>query len=336
MYNIQDNIVALATVPGKSALNVVRCSGAGVLDLYLNLTNTKTLPKPNFVHLSSFYQKKQIIDQGMVVFFKSPKSFTGQDMLEISVHGGRLVVKKLLLTIGVLGFRQAMPGEFSYRSFISGKMDLVQAEAVSALIESNSNLDALYSINNIRGALSKQIKNISTELRRLVVYMEHELDFTEEEIAFIEMGEYKTKIICLKQKVADVLEKSFLSNEIKGSVDICIIGKTNVGKSSLFNRLLGYGRSIVTKRAGTTTDTVSAGLMLNETSVDLIDTAGIRKTRKEIESKGIKRTYQTIKKADIVLFVDDKNPKKESKAFQAILNQKKVVYIQNKRDQYNC
>ena len=165
MYNTEDNIVALATIPGKSALNVVRCSGKGCSLLYLNLFNQKKVSSPNSVHLRSAYYNKQIVDECMAVFFRAPKSYTGEDMLEISTHGGTTIVKKLIGCIEQQGFRQAFPGEFTYRSFVGGKIDLLQAESVQSAIDSGNSLDSLYAINNVKGGLSKKTAKITLKIQ---------------------------------------------------------------------------------------------------------------------------------------------------------------------------
>ena len=332
MYNTKDNIVALATTPGKSALNVVRCSGSGCLELYYHLTKLKKPPIPNMSCLKSVYNKNSIIDELMLTFFAAPKSFTGENVLEFSSHGGLIIAKKLISTIESFGFRQAMPGEFSYRAFLNGKIDLIQAEAISTIVDSNKNLDVLYSINNLKGSLSSPIKKILQECENVLVYMEHEMDFNENEIAFTGLSEYKKSFNKLEKKASKIIYASFLAKENKGNITISLAGKTNAGKSSLFNKLIGYERSIVTEKEGTTRDTVEASLIIGGQDVSLIDTAGIRKTKNVIEKKGISRTYDAINKSDLVLFVDQEDPIKESKKYSKILKNKEILFIKSKDD----
>ena len=332
MYNIQDNIVALSTVPGKSALNVVRCSGPQIVRLYKDLTKSSKNPAPNYAHLKTVYSNKEIVDELMLTFFAGPKSFTGQDMLELSTHGGFVIVKKIIALIEGLGFRQAMPGEYSYRAFIHGKIDLIQAESISSIIDSGNNLDVLYSLNNLKGGLSKAIKTILNKTEDIITHIEHELDFDEGEIDFVNLTEYEkqlNKIIALARKIKT---GSYLAQENKSNFNICLVGKTNAGKSSLFNCLLGYNRSIVTKQKGTTRDTIEAELIINDVNVTLIDTAGIRKAKDIAEKEGVSRTYAAIKDADVVVFVDEKNPTTESKKYSAILKNKKLLFVQSKVD----
>ena len=332
MYNTKDNIVALATTPGKSALNVVRCSGSGCLELYYHLTKLKKPPTPNMSCLKSVYNKDSIIDELMLTFFAAPKSFTGENVLELSSHGGLIIAKKLISTIESFGFRQAMPGEFSYRAFLNGKIDLIQAEAISTIVDSNKNLDVLYSINNLKGSLSSPIKKILQECENVLAYMEHEMDFNENEIAFTRLSEYKKNFNKLEKKASKIIYASFLAKENKGNITISLAGKTNAGKSSLFNKLIGYERSIVTEQEGTTRDTVEASLIIGGQDVSLIDTAGIRKTKNVIEKKGISRTYDAINRSDLVLFVDQEDPIKESKKYSKILKNKEILFIKSKDD----
>jgi tRNA modification GTPase len=332
VYNVKDNIVAIATVPGKSALNIIRCSGPDVLDLYKHITEINKSPAPNYAHLKTVYHNSTILDQLMLTYFKQPKSFTGQDMLELSVHGGLVIVRKVVSIIESFNFRQAMPGEFSYRAFINGKLDLIQAESISSIIESNNNLDIIYLLNNLKGGLSKKIEEISTKLKELIIYIEHELDFEEDEIDFIKIEKYIKAMKTLYKQSIDLLETSYLANESKSNIDISIVGKTNVGKSSLFNDLVGYNRSIVTKKEGTTTDTIEVELIIKDISVTLTDTAGIRKTKEIIEKEGISRTYEAMEKSDIILYVDNKDPLSESKKYADMMKNKQILFIQSKAD----
>ena len=200
-------------------------------------------------------------------------------MLEISSHGGSVIAMKIIQAIESLSFRPASPGEFTYRSFINGKMNLAQAEFVKTAIDSKNSLDS-FSIKNIEGAFSSQVDNISSEIKNILTYMEHELDFSESEIDFETQETYVKKI----KKAIGLVEKtktlSYIASDNKSSVLISLVGKTNVGKSSLFNKILGYERSIVTNKKGTTRDTVEADFIINNINVRLVDTAGIRKTKR--------------------------------------------------------
>ena len=332
MYNTSDNIVALATIPGKSALNVVRCSGLNSLLLYKKMFNQTKTPSPNFLHRRSAYFNKQIVDDCMVVFFKGPKSYTGEDMLEISTHGGTVIVKKIIECIENHSFRQAFPGEFTYRAFINGKIDLMQAESIQSAVDSGNNLDALYSINNIKGSLSRKTSAATLEIQNILTHMEHELDFNEGDIDFKSQKEYIKNIKKTISSIKKIISYSYLASEKKSSLVIVLAGKTNVGKSSLFNSLLGRERSIVTNKKGTTRDTIEVEIVINKINVELVDTAGIRKTKEIVERKGVSRTYRAIKKADIVLFVDSRSPQKSFANFKVLLKDKKIIFINSKSD----
>ena len=292
---------------------------------------TKT-PSPNFLHRRSAYFNKQIIDDCMVVFFKGPKSYTGEDMIEISTHGGTVIVKKIIECIENHSFRQAFPGEFTYRAFINGKIDLMQAESIQSAVDSGNNLDALYSINNIKGSLSRKTSAATLEIQNILTHMEHELDFNEGEIDFKSQKEYIKNIKKTISSIKKIISYSYLASEKKSSLVIVLAGKTNVGKSSLFNSLLGRERSIVTNKQGTTRDTIEVEIVINKINVELVDTAGIRKTKEIVERKGVSRTYRAIKKADIVLFVDSRSPQKSFANFKVLLKDKKIIFINSKSD----
>ena len=235
MYSAQDNIVALATIPGRSALNVIRCSGRSCLLLYKKLFKQKKDPRPNYVHLKTAFFNEKTIDQCMVTFYKNPKSYTGENMLEISSHGGSVIATKIIQAIESFSFRPASPGEFTYRSFINGKMNLAQAEFVKTAIDSNNSLDSFFSIKNIEGSFSGQVDGVSTEIKNILTYMEHELDFNESEIDFETQKAYIKKINKAIRLVEKTKNLSYLASDNKSSVLISLVGKTNVGKSSLFN-----------------------------------------------------------------------------------------------------
>ena len=336
MYNTKDSIVALATTPGKSALNVIRFSGPNVKSLLQKITFKSFAPKPNFCSLQKIFfpDTKVVLDQGVVVFFKKPKSYTGQNLVELSVHGGSVVAKKIIKVLIGLGARQALPGEFSYRAFVNGKIDLIQAEAVASIIETNSDLGAFYSAKNLIGGLSNSLLKIRSSVFELITYMEYELDFVENEIEHKSLKQYVIKIKAIQNAVSSLLDSSFVGNEKDKDVRVCIAGKTNVGKSSLFNRLCGYEKAIVTNVAGTTRDVIEGSFSFEDMSVGLVDTAGIRGGGGKIEKIGIKKTFESIAQSDILLFVDNKNPEAVLASLNLNLNDKDVFLIQNKIDKY--
>ena len=333
MYNIKDDIVALATTPGRSAINVIRASGPNVKSLVesLFLDDRKSL-KQNRCFVYNLYNPstKELLDQSIVSFFKGPKSFTGQDVVEISAHGGVVIAKKIIDVLCFLGCRNAHEGEYSYRAFINGKIDLIQAEAIANIIDTSSDIDVLFSLKNLSGNLSGRIHSICKKLKNILTYMEHELDFNEGEVDFVAFDKYSTKINLLIKESKEVIDRSFLPNQNKNDLTVSILGRPNVGKSSLFNALLGHDRSIVTDVSGTTRDVVDAQLTVEGLRVCLVDTAGIRKTKNKVEEEGIRRAEEKINESDLIILVDDKNPKTVKRDLK--IENKPVFLVQNKVD----
>jgi len=332
VYNTRDNIVALATIPGKSALSVIRCSGDSCVLLYKALFKEKKISSPGFVHLKQAYSKGLVIDQCMVTFFRGPRSYTGENMLEISTHGGTVIAQKIIQLIESNKFRPAHPGEFTYRAFVNGKLDLAQAESVQTIIDSRNSLDSLYSVKNVQGHFSNHVSSTKSKIKKILSYIEHEMDFSEDEIDFETHKNYMKNIKKIESSIASLLEQSYLTKQNKSNVVIALAGKTNVGKSSLFNKIVGYDRSIVTRMEGTTRDTIEAEIIINNINVRIVDTAGIRKTKEIIEKKGISKTFEAIKGSDLVLFVDNLSPRKYIKSFPKIFKNKKVLYVKSKSD----
>jgi len=333
LYDVRDNIVALATTPGRSAINVVRVSGPNTKSIVESffINTSKKLKKNGCFVVNLFNPKtKEFVDQSVVSFFKKPHSFTGQDVVEISTHGGFLIAEKLIKMLCDLGCRNASAGEFSYRAFINGKIDLIQAEAIANIIHTNSDIDVLFSLENLSGALSKKIISLCGRLKKIITYMEHELDFNENEIDFVGFKDYSEKIKKLMEDVDHILNSSFITNQKECDVVISISGEPNVGKSSLFNALLGNGRSIVTDVSGTTRDFVDAQINVEGVQVSLVDTAGIRKTKNKVEKEGIKKAEEKIKESDLIILVDDKDPVQIKKNLN--FKNKNLVLVQNKID----
>ena len=335
MYALNDNIVALATAPGSSALSVVRCSGPKVLLFLKKIISKKNLGPPKTVSLYSLFNpnNKRQIDKSLVVFFKGPGSFTGDDVVEFSLHGGSVVSSKVIQSLISLGCREASPGEFTYRAFINGKIDLIQAEAINSLIKTNKDVNAFYASKNIEGFLSKSLIKSQKKLKNLITYIEHELDFTEEEINHVSIKNYLLQTTKIINEAEKTQSSSFVGSEQKTDLEVCIAGKPNAGKSSLFNRLVGRERSIVTSTSGTTRDFISASFVVDGFLVDFVDTAGLRASSDKIESKGIDRALSKIEQSDIVLFVSEGSPLKDFKSFNLSLSSnQKVVFVQNKID----
>jgi tRNA modification GTPase len=334
MYANSDDIVALATVAGKSALNVVRLSGVGSRKKFQQITRIKTNPKPNHVYPKYIYSGVETdpFDFASLVYYKSPKSFTGEDSLEVFVHGGVIIANKLIETLISLGARQALPGEFSYRAFSNNKIDLLQAEGISSIVQANNSIDSYYLLNNIKGVLSSAVKEIRQEVIDLITQGEHEIDFTEQEMTQEEHAVFSKGLLLCQKKIEKVLKTSYVETQESSAVRVAIVGFPNVGKSSIFNHILGQSRSIVTDERGTTRDVVEKEVYIGTTLVTLIDTAGLRDTKNKAEVLGINKTYEEITNANILLIVDDVNPQKIYKKIQSNIKSQKFLLVHNKID----
>jgi len=309
MLSLKDNIVALATAPGRAAINIVRVSGSKSLKfLFCKLTNNKKLPLPNSAYPYLIYSNdKEVIDQSVIIYFKAPKSFTGENMLEISVHGGDVIANNIIKTLLGLGCRMAGPGEFTYRAFINNKINLVQAESINSIINSENEQSSNKHVENLTGGLSAVLSGAQEEVKNMLILAEHEIDFSEEEVSLTKKGEYLGRLTTISKSISFAVENSCYE-EFKEEPRIVIVGKPNVGKSSLFNKIVGYDRSIVTNIKGTTRDFIEAKINLRGKKIILVDTAGIRETKTKIEKMGIKKTKEELEKGYVFIVVDEKNP----------------------------
>ena len=334
MYDTGDNIVALATMAGKSALNIVRVSGKCSEKFYQKLTQTSSKPKPNYCLPKNIYcnVSNAAIDHAMIIYYRGPKSFTGEDSLEIIVHGGSVIANQVIDVIINLGARLASPGEFSYRAYLNNKIDLIQAEAIASIVSAENNMDSYYHLNTIKGVLSKKIISCNVELNNIITVGEHELNFSDEEITITKADKYIEMIQKLALSIKKILEQSYTTEKPHSSIRVSIVGKPNAGKSSLFNLLIGKSRSIVTSEQGTTRDTVEASVYIKNILVTLVDTAGIRTTKNKVELLGIERSYREIKEAQILIVIDDNNPVKIKNKLKNINKNIPCVLIRNKQD----
>jgi len=332
MYPLDDNIVALATSPKDSAINLVRCSGPSISNVFMRLTKQEKSPPANTINLFLIMcpTTNKVIDHSLVSVFKKPKSYTGEDMIEISTHGGVIICKKIINAMLNLGCRIANPGEFTYRAFINEKIDLIQAESINTLIKTENNIENSLSLSNLSGVLSKKIKNIEKKLINIITVLEHHLDFNDDEISKEEINTHVASIKKISNELSSIIKNSLLVGEKNTQTSLCLAGKPNVGKSSLFNLLVGHDRAIVNRVAGTTRDTITTTHLIKDTEIELVDTAGIRKTNNQIEKAGIARSIKAIKESSLVLFVDDKNPEHEWAKLK--INKDNIVFIQNKID----
>jgi tRNA modification GTPase len=298
------------------------------------LTKTKGVPRPNYVSLCFLYhpKKKQAIDQATLVYYKAPKSFTGEDSLEITIHGGVVIANRLIDACLSFGVRGALPGEFSYRAFINNKIDLLQAEAIASIVNSTNDLDSYYSLSSIRGNLSGSIQKSCDIIRTFVTRAEHELDFVDGEINFTGLNAYLRDLESAKAIIKEILDRGYTIEDNKTNFKVVIIGLPNVGKSSLFNVLIGRSKAIVTNIKGTTRDVLEQQVYIKDSFVSLLDTAGIRRPRGRVEKIGVKKTFMEIEHGDIIILVDDRNTSKVFNQIKDSLIEKTVILVHNKLD----
>ncbi|HVX51831.1 MAG TPA: tRNA uridine-5-carboxymethylaminomethyl(34) synthesis GTPase MnmE [Chitinophagaceae bacterium] len=305
-----DTIAALATPQGIGAIGVIRVSGPRAFDIVNSLFPSKNLAEQpsHTLHVGYIKCKGAVLDEVVVSLFKAPRSYTGEDVIEISCHGSPFIQQQVLQALIDGGARAAKPGEFTQRAFLSGKLDLAQAEAVADLIASNTEASRKAAIQNIRGGFSNVLQTVRDELLQFSALIELELDFSQEDVEFADRKRLFELLGTAKQKVQELLLSFRLGNVIKNGVQVAIIGKPNAGKSTLLNTLLNEERAIVSDIAGTTRDTIEEVLNINGILFRLIDTAGIRQHSHDvIENLGIEKSLEKMRKADIVLYLFDVN-----------------------------
>jgi tRNA modification GTPase len=303
-----DTIVAPATAPGVSAISVIRLSGSKTFSIMDNLFPSKKLSEQatHTLHVGFLKDGDQTLDEVIVSIFKSPRSYTGEDMAEISCHGSPYIIKQVIDACIKRGARLAKPGEFTQRAFLNGKLDLTQAEAVADLIASNTAASHKTALHAIRGGFSKKLKELRERMIRFSALNELELDFSQEDVEFADRKQFYSLIGELQQTVQQLLASFQLGNAIRNGVSVAIIGKPNAGKSTLLNTLLNEDRAIVSDIPGTTRDTIEEMINIDGILFRLIDTAGIRQhTSDVIETAGVERSLEKMRKADLVLYLFD-------------------------------
>ncbi len=303
---MREPIAAVATPFGESAIGIVRLSGRGVLDIVKRFFKTTGDIKPRYAHYGQFLNEKgEIIDEGIMIYFKGPRSYTGEDMVELYLHGNPLILQRVLEVLLRAGCRLAEPGEFTKRAFLNGKLDLTQAEAVADLIAAKTDLARRVALRQLRGELSKHITPLREALLELCAYLEADIEFSEEDIPTITKEQVLDTLSRVLDSIDRLLETARVGRFLREGIKLAIVGKPNVGKSSLFNALLREDRAIVTDIAGTTRDYIEETLNLKGIPVRLVDTAGIREATDPVERIGVERTLKKIEEADVVLFVVD-------------------------------
>jgi len=302
-----DTIVALATPHGLGAIGVIRLSGTKAIDIVNQHFRSKDLlAQPSHTaHVGVLRTVDKVLDEVVVTLFKSPKSYTGEDVVEISCHGSAYILEQVISTMIASGARLARPGEFTQRAFLKGKIDLTQAEAVADLIASNTESSKNAALHNIRGGFSEVLKSLRDQLIQFSSLIELELDFSQEDIEFAERTSLFILLKDAQTIVHDLIESFHLGNVIKQGVSVAIVGKPNAGKSTLLNALLKENRAIVSDIAGTTRDTIEEVLNIDGILFRLIDTAGIRESKDAIEVIGVEKSMEKMKTADLVLYLFD-------------------------------
>ena len=336
-----NTIIALATPQGAGAIAVIRLSGSNAIEI----VDSVFYHKQKLFHIESQKQVfgtiksgDELIDEVLVSVFRNPKSYTGEDTVEISCHGSQFIIKSIIELLIQHGARLAQPGEFTQRAFLNGKLDLAQAEAVADLIASESKASHSIALNQMRGGVSNELAGLRESLINFTALIELELDFGEEDVEFASRTELRDLIDHLKIKIQNLIHSFHYGNAIKNGVPVAIIGYPNAGKSSLLNVLLNEERAIVSDIAGTTRDTIEEILNIEGINFRFIDTAGLRDSEDVVENIGIERTKQAIDKAEIILHVYDvRDYDSEKNAVSPYIEliqkqNKKLIHVANKMD----
>ena len=332
MIHKSDTICALATAYGQSGIGVIRVTGPLSKSISKKILHQDL--QPRYAYYGSFFDNdNNLIDKGVAIAFPGPNSYTGEDVVEFQGHGGVSVIRKLLATIISLDVRVAEPGEFTKRAFLNGKMDLVQAEAVQDLIQSSSEESALSAVRSLTGEFSEKINQILSELISLRVFVEATIDFSDEEIDFLESHEVSSKLHSLKLTLLNILESANQGAILRDGIHVAIAGKPNAGKSSLLNSLTKQPSAIVTDVAGTTRDVLKETIQIDGMPIHIIDTAGLHNSDNIIEQEGIRRAHTEINNADVVLLVYDASDKSVDLSIlpESVKDKPKII-IKNKID----
>ncbi len=330
-------IAAIATPPGRGGVGVIRLSGPKSYAIAEALTQ-KQLPKARFAGFRQFYEASgEVMDEGLVICFPNPNSFTGEDVVELQGHGGPVIQNALLARLLELGATAAKAGEFSMRAFENGKLDLVQAEAIADLIDATSQAAARSAVRSLQGAFSTKVNTVLEKLIHLRLHVEAAIDFPEEEIDFLADGKILALLDDVASSVTAVQQSARQGQLLREGLQVVIAGKPNAGKSSLLNALAGIERAIVTDIAGTTRDVLHEKITLNGLPITLTDTAGLRETGDVVEKEGIRRAIKEIEQADLLLLVYDLSQGEDplqlaQEYFADHLEPKRLMLIANKAD----
>lgn len=306
----QETIVALASPSGAGAIAVIRISGKdaiGIAEQVFQSVSGKSISKQktHTIHLGHIVDEGKVYDQVLLSIFKNPHSYTGEDVIEISCHGSTFIQQQIIQLLLRKGCKMAQAGEFTLRAFLNGKLDLSQAEAVADLIASDNEASHQIAMQQMRGGFSNEIAKLRAELLNFASLIELELDFAEEDVEFADRTQFKELLNRIEFVLKRLIDSFAVGNVIKNGIPVAIVGEPNVGKSTLLNALLNEERAIVSDIAGTTRDTIEDELVINGIGFRFIDTAGIRDTKDVVESIGIKKTFEKIEQAQVVMYLVD-------------------------------
>ena len=339
--NINDTIVALSTAPGAAAIAVLRLSGDKAIPIAEEIFKSrfgKQLSKQGSqkLLLGDFHYKNTLIDEVLLAVFKSPNSYTGEDVVEISCHGSVYVQQKILKILQDSGARLAQPGEFTLRAFLNKKMDLAQAEAVADLIASENEAAHHIAVQHLRGGISKSLGSLRERLLSFASLIELELDFSEEDVAFADRTQLRELVDDIRTTLKNLLDSFETGNAVKHGIPVALIGMPNAGKSSLLNALLEEDKALVSDIAGTTRDSIEDMLTIGGIRYRFIDTAGLRKTTDIVEAMGVERTQEKMDKASILMYVVDPKTQTPQAVMTALEEIKRddttLLLVINKKD----
>ncbi|MEO5581715.1 MAG: tRNA uridine-5-carboxymethylaminomethyl(34) synthesis GTPase MnmE [Saprospiraceae bacterium] len=338
-HSLEDTIVALATAPGQGAISIIRVSGSDSFELVDNCFKGKSIHDiiSHTIHLGYIMDKQdEVIDQVLISVFKGPHSYTGEDTIEISCHGSSYIQQAILDRLIEAGARAAGRGEFTFRAFMQGRLDMTQAESVADLIAAESKAEAQIAIAQLKGGISAEIKGLRDQLIHFASMLELELDFGEEDVEFADRTQLLSLLATTDHKIGLLIDSFKLGNAIKQGINTVIAGRPNAGKSTLLNALLQEERAIVSDIPGTTRDTIEEVLYIEGIPFRLIDTAGIREAKDQIEAIGVQRTHDKIRQSSVLLYVFDvtelKPAEVEADIYKLMHTDLEVILVPNKMD----